>query len=74
MIYVTLQEAKNRLPALIAAAVMGEEVVITDADHSLVKLVPAEPLQMRRSASSVRRNREMTVNQDLSREYAESFA
>jgi len=37
---VTLDDAKKRLDDLVAAAVKGDEVVITKEDRPVVKLVP----------------------------------
>jgi prevent-host-death family protein len=43
MVQVSLPEAQARLADLIAAAVAGEEVVITRDSQTSVKLVPVEP-------------------------------
>jgi antitoxin (DNA-binding transcriptional repressor) of toxin-antitoxin stability system len=40
MFQVNAEEAKNRLPALIEAALRGETVVIADDDEHQVQLVP----------------------------------
>jgi len=42
-IHVNIGEAKTRLSKLIAAAMRGEEVVITRAGQPEVRLVPADP-------------------------------
>jgi antitoxin (DNA-binding transcriptional repressor) of toxin-antitoxin stability system len=42
MTQVTLEDAQARLPDLVAAAVRGEEVVIEQADHAAVRLIPVE--------------------------------
>lgn len=42
MTVVTLQEARERLEALLAEAAKGGEVVITGEDGSAFKLVPSE--------------------------------
>ena len=44
-IHVNIGEAKTRLSQLIAAAMRGEEVVITRAGQPEVRLVPADPDQ-----------------------------
>jgi len=41
-VQVNILEAKNRLSALIKAAVAGEEVVIANRGQPMVRLVPAE--------------------------------
>lgn len=44
MVYqVKLDEAKIRLPALVEAAIGGEDVFILKDDHPVVQLVPIEP-------------------------------
>ena len=40
MLQVTLDDAKKNLDDLVAAAVKGDEVVITKEDRPVVKLVP----------------------------------
>jgi prevent-host-death family protein len=40
MTQVTLEEAQDRLPELVAAAERGEEVVITRENQPTIKLVP----------------------------------
>lgn len=40
---VTLEEAQNRLPELIAAAVRGEEVVVTKDNQPAAMIVPVPP-------------------------------
>lgn len=43
MYMVPVDEAQTRLPELIGEAAEGEEVVITRADGTAVRLVPVEP-------------------------------
>lgn len=51
MTQVTLDEAKEQLPALIEAALGGEEVLITRNGHS-VRLVPCEEKPRRKAGSA----------------------
>ena len=44
---ITITEAAKKLPALIDAALSGEEIVITDGDRSLVRLTPTTPIKPR---------------------------
>lgn len=47
---VNLEEAKSSLPALVEAAIKGEEVVITDDGKPLARLVPIAPAKKKRVA------------------------
>ena len=40
-----ITEAAKKLPALIDAALRGEEIIISDGDHSLVRLIPTNPVK-----------------------------
>ena len=51
MTQVTLDEAKEQLPALIEAALGGEEVLITRNGHT-VRLVPCEEKPRRKAGSA----------------------
>ncbi len=44
---ITITEAAKKLPALIEAALRGEEIIITDGDRSLVRLTPTTPVKPR---------------------------
>ena len=44
---ITITEAAKKLPALIDAALRGEEIIITDGDRSLVRLTPTTPIKPR---------------------------
>lgn len=49
---VNLEEAKSSLPALIEAALNGEEVIITNGDESSVQLVPRAAEKRKRQFGS----------------------
>ncbi len=43
---ITITEAAKKLPALIDAALRGEEIIISDGDdRSLVRLTPTNPVK-----------------------------
>ena len=42
---ITVTEAAEKLSDLIDAAMRGEEIVITKGDHSVVKLMPTQPIK-----------------------------
>ena len=42
---VTVKEAAEKLTDLIDAALLGEEIVITKDDKSVVKLMPTQPVK-----------------------------
>ena len=50
---ISLDEAKNRLPDLIEAAIAGEEIFIT-RDGLSVQLVPQTPVKRKRTFGSAR--------------------
>jgi prevent-host-death family protein len=54
MTQINVEAAGERLADLIAAAVRGEGVVITQANQPLVKLVPIEPPRGPRQAGSAK--------------------
>lgn len=54
MTSVTLEEARSRLAELIEAAQSGEEVVISDADRPVAKLVPVAEQPHDRKAGSAK--------------------
>ena len=54
MTQVTVEDAQRRLADLLAAAVRGEDVVITRRDLPAVKLVPVEPAKPRPRFGSAR--------------------
>lgn len=47
---ITIQEAQNRLPELIHRLTPGQEVVITENDQPVARLVPAAPPSESRKA------------------------
>ncbi|ELS03744.1 antitoxin of toxin-antitoxin stability system [Xenococcus sp. PCC 7305] len=49
---ITVDEAAQKLPDLIDAALRGEEVIITKDDLSLVKLIPAGAIKSRQPGSA----------------------
>ncbi len=54
MIKVDLEDARLRLPDLVAAAIRGDDVVIVQGDRPVVKLVPVEPIKARPRFGSAR--------------------
>lgn len=51
---VEIKEAKEHLSELVDQAVKGEEVVITQNDRPLVKMVPVKPEEKRREFGSAK--------------------
>ncbi len=67
---VTLDEAQTHLRDLIAAALNGEEVVITADDRPAVRLVPVKQPKPRRQAGSAKGLIFMTDDFDEDRDEA----
>ena len=61
---ITISEAAKKLPALIDAALRGEEIVITDGDRSLVRLTPTIPVKPRPKFGSAKGLIEMSDDFD----------
>jgi prevent-host-death family protein len=47
MTQITVSEASQNLPELIAAALSGEEIVIMQENQPVVKLIPVTPVKRR---------------------------
>jgi prevent-host-death family protein len=47
MTQITVSEASQNLPELIAAALSGEEIVIMQENQPVVKLIPVAPVKRR---------------------------
>lgn len=54
MVQIALKDAQLQLPDLIAAAVRGDEVIITQKDQPGVRLVPIGPIVSRPRFGSAR--------------------
>lgn len=54
MVQVTAEEAKSQLPELIAEAVKGEAVFITEDGKQIVQIVPVRKTTRNRQAGSAR--------------------
>lgn len=62
---ITITEAAQKLPALIDAALRGEEIIITDGnDLSLVRLTPTTPVKPRPKFGSAKGLIEMSDDFD----------
>lgn len=54
MTQITVSEASQNLPELIAAALSGEEIVIMQENQPVVKLIPVTPVKRRRQPGSAK--------------------
>jgi prevent-host-death family protein len=54
MTQITVSEASQNLPELIAAALSGEEIIIMQENQPVVKLIPVTPVKRPRQPGSAK--------------------
>lgn len=62
---ITIDEVSKHLSELIAAAMSGEEIIITKDDQPVVKLIPVKPPQKRRPAKAGSAKGLVTISDDF---------